>query len=74
MYVIPELKLNKFQLVAIPKAKVLYARIGRVGLPASNAYTGDESAQYVLRKTDQIRDGIEQYEEYARQEASRASE
>lgn len=68
MYVIPELKLNKFQLVAIPKAKDLYARIGRVGIPASNAYTGDESVQYAQRKTDQIRDGIEQYEQYAREQ------
>lgn len=71
MYIIKELKLNKFRLVAIPKAKDLYARLGRVGIPASSAYTGDECAEYVQRKTDQIRDGIEQYEQYAREQAQK---
>jgi len=71
MYVIPELKLNKFKLVAIPKAKDLYARLGRVGLPASSSYTGDETAEYSQRKTDQIREGIEQYEQYAREQAAK---
>lgn len=71
MYIIPELKLNKFRLVAIPKAKDLYARLGRVGVPSSNSYTGDETAQYAQRKTDQIRDGIEQYEQYAREQAEK---
>ena len=72
MYIIPELKLNKFKLVAIPKAKDLYSRIGRVGIPSSNAYTGDEAAEYAQRKTDQIRDGLEQYEQYAREQAQKS--
>jgi len=69
MYVIPELKLNKFKPVAIPKASELFARFGRTGIPASSAYTGDETIPFSERKTDSISRSMADYEQYAREQA-----
>lgn len=71
MYIIEKLKLNRFQVVAIPKASELFARFGRTGLPASSAYTGDDALAFSERKTEQIANSIQDYEQYAREQDSR---
>lgn len=45
MYIPEEMKLNKFQLVKIPKGKEIWKRLAGVQLrePPANAYSGDET-------------------------------
>lgn len=73
MFIIPELKLNKFKLVDIPKVSSLYQRYGKTGLPSTNCYSGDESNPLYERKTDQISRSIEDYEAYAREQSSKGA-
>lgn len=72
MYVIDELKLNRFQDVAIPKCSELFSRIGRTGIPSDKAFTGDIVADFGQRKTDQLAQSMSDYEQYAREEAAKA--
>lgn len=72
MYVIDELKLNRFQDVAIPKVSDVFARIGRGDVPSDKAFTGDSVADFGQRKTDQLAQSMADYEQYAREEASKS--
>lgn len=74
MFVIEQLKLNRYSAVAIPKVSTLYQRFGKTGLPSANAYTGDEVLPLSERKTDSIARAVEDYRQYEREEANRANE
>lgn len=53
MYIVEQLKLNKFEHVSIPNNSELWMRSGCLrALPTSSQFTGDESMPMAERKTD----------------------
>lgn len=64
MFVVEELKLNKFRDVQIPSGREYFARYGQLISPADQ-YTGDEVAQMPQNKVDSFAD----YQRYAEQMA-----
>lgn len=71
MYCPEKLKLNKHQVVSIPKGREVFGRIGSVSAP-QNLYTGDEVAPDELNKVDSMAATEEAlYEQYASEEESK---
>lgn len=74
MYTVPEeLKLNAFKHIEIPSPARLAARNGFLEVPATQ-YSGDVMMQVVSDKIETIQNGLELYEQYAKEEAEKAAE
>ena len=58
MYVCEELKLNKFKHLRIPSKKEYFMRVGEVSLNGNN-YTGEEKAEMIGNKIDEISKALE---------------
>lgn len=63
MFVIDDLKLNRFKFVRIPSNREYFSKLGFCSVSPS-LFTGDESISAFQSKLDSVKPTIEEYDEY----------